>query len=88
LPGITLTDYVKSHVPQALFDIMLGETLDKELGQPADIANAVVFLASDAARHINGHILVVDGGESVHAPNIAALARLGSDMGMQEYQKL
>jgi NAD(P)-dependent dehydrogenase (short-subunit alcohol dehydrogenase family) len=31
---------------------------------PDDIASAIVFLASDAARWINGHPLVVDGGVS------------------------
>ena len=32
------------------------------LGQPEDLEGAVVFLASDAARYITGHILYVDGG--------------------------
>lgn len=31
-------------------------------GEPADLAGAVVFLASDAANYVNGHVLVVDGG--------------------------
>lgn len=31
-------------------------------GQPEDVAGAVVFLASPAARYVNGHVLVVDGG--------------------------
>jgi 2-deoxy-D-gluconate 3-dehydrogenase len=31
-------------------------------GQPADIAGAVVFLASPAARYVHGHVLAVDGG--------------------------
>ena len=31
-------------------------------GQPRDLAGAVVFLASDAANYVNGHVLVVDGG--------------------------
>jgi 2-deoxy-D-gluconate 3-dehydrogenase len=31
-------------------------------GTPEDIADAVSFLASDAAHYINGHALVVDGG--------------------------
>ena len=37
----------------------------KKLSEPEDIANAVCFLAGDAARMITGQILVVDGGGSV-----------------------
>jgi len=32
------------------------------LGEPRDVANAALFLVSDAARYITGHVLVVDGG--------------------------
>jgi 3-oxoacyl-[acyl-carrier protein] reductase len=32
------------------------------LGQPADVANAYVWLASDAANFITGTVLSVDGG--------------------------
>jgi NAD(P)-dependent dehydrogenase (short-subunit alcohol dehydrogenase family) len=53
------------------FEATMGkDTLDgvKELlgrhADPGDIADAVLFLASDAARWINGHALVVDGGIS------------------------
>lgn len=35
-----------------------------EAGSPDDIAQAVLFLCSDAARHINGTVLEVDGGSS------------------------
>jgi NAD(P)-dependent dehydrogenase (short-subunit alcohol dehydrogenase family) len=49
-------------------DTMGKDTLDglkALLGRhatPEDIADAVVFLASDASRWVNGHALVVDGG--------------------------
>lgn len=42
-------------------DIPLGR-----LGQPADIAAATLYLASPAAAFVTGHVLVVDGGYSVH----------------------
>jgi 3-oxoacyl-[acyl-carrier protein] reductase len=37
-------------------------------GRPEDIANAVVFFASDLSRHVTGQILGVDGGISVESP--------------------
>ena len=40
------------------------------VGQPEDIANAALFLASDAAEFITGHTLVVDGGATA-GPKIA-----------------
>ena len=45
-------------------------------GQPEDIARAALFLASDAARFITGHTLVVDGGATAGA--IAGAPRQGS----------
>jgi NAD(P)-dependent dehydrogenase (short-subunit alcohol dehydrogenase family) len=47
-------------VRQALAEVLL--TKDSEVGTPDDIAEAALFLASDAARYINGVLLPVDGG--------------------------
>ncbi len=41
---------------------LLGRIAMQRLGTEADIANAVVFFASDLAGFINGQILQVDGG--------------------------
>jgi gluconate 5-dehydrogenase len=41
---------------------MAGRTMLKRWGEPAEIAGAAVFLASDAASFITAHSLVVDGG--------------------------
>ncbi len=49
-----LSDAVKENVTQS---IPLGE-----FGNPEDIANAVVFLASEQASYITGQVLCVDGG--------------------------
>jgi NAD(P)-dependent dehydrogenase (short-subunit alcohol dehydrogenase family) len=40
-------------------------TPDQRVAEPADIAAAIVFLASDASRHVVGQVLTVDGGFSI-----------------------
>jgi NAD(P)-dependent dehydrogenase (short-subunit alcohol dehydrogenase family) len=48
--------------PEAAVDAVVAQTPAGRLGEPADMADAVVFLASDAARFITGIGLPVDGG--------------------------
>ncbi|MFQ8703452.1 MAG: SDR family NAD(P)-dependent oxidoreductase [Eisenbergiella sp.] len=59
-PGITETDMMKA-VPKEIIDPMIRQIPLRRLGQPEDIANAFVFLASDEASYITGVVLSVDG---------------------------
>lgn len=59
-PGITYTDMMRS-VPKEVIDPMIAQIPLRRMGQPEDIANAFVFLASDMASYISGDILHVDG---------------------------
>ena len=60
-PGVVATDLV-NNLPQFAKD-SIGDTIPmKRMGQPEDIANAMMFLASDAASYITGVCLQVDGG--------------------------
>jgi len=60
-PGFIATEMVKS-MPQNILDSMTNKTPLAKLGEPEDIANAYVFLASSAAKFIHGAVLSVDGG--------------------------
>jgi 3-oxoacyl-[acyl-carrier protein] reductase len=60
-PGFIGTDMVKA-MPQKVVDVMEAKTPLGKLGEPADIANAYVWLASDAAKFVHGAVLSVDGG--------------------------
>jgi NAD(P)-dependent dehydrogenase (short-subunit alcohol dehydrogenase family) len=44
---------------------VMSRTPMGKLGDPADVAEAALFLSSDAAKYITGVILPVDGGNSV-----------------------
>ena len=59
-PGITETDMMKS-VPKEVLDPLIRQIPLRRLGEPEDIANAFVFLASDEASYITGVVLSVDG---------------------------
>ena len=60
-PGFIETDMTAA-LPQEARDALLSQIALGRLGQPADIAGAVLFLASDLARYVTGQVLVVDGG--------------------------
>jgi 3-oxoacyl-[acyl-carrier protein] reductase len=63
-PGYILTPLTQNLPPQIL-DQVLAETVLERLGQPEDVANAIIFLCSEAARHITGEVIKVDGGQYI-----------------------
>lgn len=63
LPGTIQTDLNREDLADAAkLAYMVGRVPLGRLGQPDDVADCVVFLASDMARYVNGAALLVDGG--------------------------
>jgi len=60
-PGMIETDMSRD-VRAAAGEQILARVLLKRYGTPADIANAVLYLASDLAAYVTGTVLHVDGG--------------------------
>lgn len=60
-PGFIGTDMVKG-MPEKILQSMKDHTPLGRMGRPEDIANAYVWLASDAASFVSGAVLSVDGG--------------------------
>lgn len=60
-PGFIETEMIQA-VPDKIRQSMVEHTPIGRLGKPADVANAYVWLASDAAGFVTGAVLSVDGG--------------------------
>ena len=60
-PGFICSD-MTAGLADSLKEQMLAQVPLNVFGQPQDVANAVVFLASDKASYITGQVLTVDGG--------------------------
>lgn len=71
--GLIVQPGTEARLPQKVRDIFLEHCLIQRLGTPRDIANMVVFLASDLASYITGQVLSVDGGILAHIPTVAEM---------------
>lgn len=60
-PGFIDTDIAKT-IPEKIIEAVKAKTPLARMGEPQDIANAFLFLASDEAKFISGITLSVDGG--------------------------
>jgi len=68
-PGLIVTPATAAnYAASGAGEMMLRHHLTPRLGKPEDIANAVVFLASDESAFVTGETLAVDGGALAHQP--------------------
>ena len=63
-PGMIATE-MTSDLSDETKETALRETALGKLGEPDDVARAVLFLATDASRHVTGQVLRVDGGQLI-----------------------
>jgi len=66
VPGLIITDAVRAHLTPRMLEGLGRATLTPYVGEPDDVANLVVFLASDESRYITGQMIAIDGGMSAH----------------------
>jgi len=63
-PGLTDTELLRSAHTRAEID-SIASTIPLGIGMPQDVGTAVAYLASDAARHVTGITLDVNGGQTI-----------------------
>lgn len=71
LPGLTATDAAIDNMPEEFINSFLSHIPLKRMGTPEDIANAVLFFASDDSSYITGNIMEVAGGYGLGTPQYA-----------------
>lgn len=71
LPGLTATDAAMNSMPEEFRKSFLSHVPLNRIGTPEDVANAVLFFASDNSSYITGTLLEVSGGYHLGTPQYA-----------------
>ena len=79
-PGVILTEAM-SKLPE-LASLIKPHILTREFGGPEDVAALAAFLASDESRYITGQVIPIDGGASVHHPQMADVLKNSATRGL------
>ena len=71
LPGFTATDAALNNMPEDFIKSFLSHVPLNRAGRPEDMANAVMFFASDDSSYVTGNIMEVAGGYGLGTPQYA-----------------
>lgn len=74
-PSMIQTPMLEGAIPAEFIAMNVDATLTGFLGEPRDVANAVVWLASPESRYITGQVIRVDGGSTAHLATYDAARR-------------
>jgi NAD(P)-dependent dehydrogenase (short-subunit alcohol dehydrogenase family) len=76
-PGFVLSPPARAQVTDPQLRVYEDNCLTPFVGEPEDIAEVVVFLASDRARYVTGQVISVDGGSHSHLGTVAQFRATG-----------
>ena len=76
LPGMTATDAVKNGLSDEFKEFFLKHIPIRRMGEPEEIAAAVVYFASDESRYTTGQIMDISGGFGLATPIYGDMAEM------------
>jgi NAD(P)-dependent dehydrogenase (short-subunit alcohol dehydrogenase family) len=76
-PANIASPSMRANVPAEVVAVFEQNCLTPRMGEPQDVANVVLFLASDESTFVTGQVIRVDGGSLSHHPALAQMQALG-----------